>query len=116
MSLVDFCAANDLDETDVDVGVLDALISIHSIEDVMRSSIFQEMNKVAAMSSFTKAESKGVERIWITQGIVKPLIKRKATTIDYGHPFDAAPTKFLQFSVHPDRHVIFEMLMSEPFS
>ena len=116
MSLVDFCAVNDLIETDVDASVLDALISIHSIEDVVRSSIFQESNKEAAMSSFQKAECMGVERVWITQGIVKPLVKPKTTTIHFGHPFDAAPTKFLQFKVHPDRRVIFQMRMTDPLT
>ena len=42
----------------------------------------------------------------------EPLLLRKATDLDFGHPFDAAPSSMLALHVHPDGRVQFQLKLS----
>lgn len=113
VSVNEFCAANGLVATDIVLDVFNTLMSIGSMEDVIRCPMIHESNKMSALKCFRKAKHLRHECVWNTQGIVQPLLVRKETTIDVGHPFDPAPTKFLQFKVYADGRVTLLMQMSD---
>ena len=105
-----FMEKNKLASADVDKAVLTALLQLGTCADVIASPLFNDVAKQSFQRTWNKARAGDVDpalgaRGWATQGLTRELLKRKRDTPDYGHPFDAAPDKCVQFYVAGDGNV-----------
>ena len=81
--------------------VLTFLNSINSVSDIMQSEIFEIQNKNSLLDVMRKAEREGNPRLWCTQGLTKPLVHKKKSDVDFGHPFDAISFYLIAILVTP---------------
>ena len=107
----EFVEANEniFDVAQVNLDVLAALWQISSVDDVLQSPLFVDTAKEAAQRSAKAARDFNMMRMFVTQGICRPLILRRSNESTHGqhaeHPFAAAAvqTQYLVFQVMPPR-------------
>ena len=100
-----FCAINGFDLATVDKDVFYSLYDMRTVEDVIRSPLIRNENKLNFLRSFRAAKQTNCKRNYLTQGITKALIKTNTST----HPFDACPNLGICFELSPDGSVEMDM-------
>ena len=75
MSIDLFCCENAVPISRVDRKVFDELVSLKTVSDVLRSSLFGRENKQTLLKLYKKVEMTDVERFWLVSSTTRPLLK-----------------------------------------
>lgn len=101
-----FCKLNNIPEAFVHTETFMKLNQIATVEDVLRSSLWNRHSKTTMLRLYKKAKTTGTERHWMSPATLEPLIKAKEQYPS--HPFDECPLYLIHFVVSDKGEVRFQ--------
>ena len=102
-----FCNENQVDPSLVDHEILVEILALHTVADVLRSSLFGTEDKRTLLNLYRKAQTTKKDRHWMTSPCSRALIKARDTMSE--QPFDACPLYLMHFMVSPVGDITFQM-------
>ena len=110
MSMELFCLENTLPIGRVDKYILDEFLSLQTVAEVIRSSLFDKKSKHSLIKLFKSVKISNKDMYWLVCSTSISLLKTRHSRSK--NPFDKCPLYLMHFLVTPSGRVKFQIKLS----